>query len=240
MKTNKQSNLAITGFFLLGVGVVLFAKKIGVEFPEWLFSWEMILIVVGCYLGMKKGCRGISWLILITIGGVFLADEMRPELHIFNYAWPVVIILIGLMLLIKSLFKPSIPSNYWNDCTTQNSISEEMTSEDVLNSVTVFSGVKKVILSKNFKGGDMVSFMAGCEFNFSQADIQGKVTLNVSQVFSGVKIIVPPHWIVQSELVSVMGGFQDRRPQANTVTDPDKVLVIKGVNLLSGIDIKSF
>lgn len=236
MKTDKRQNLALAGLFLLVIGMVLFAEKIGVSFPEWLFSWEMIVIAVGCYIGIKKGCRGVSWLVLIATGGVFLLDEMRPDLNVFTFVWPVFIIAAGIYLIIKALWKPKTTDG---NCY-HASLKEESTSEDVLNSITIFSGVKKIVLSKNFQGGDMVSCMGGIEINLSQADIQGPIQINVTQVFSGIKIIVPPHWVVKSELVSVMGGFQDRRPQGNSSLDPNKVLIIKGLNLLGGIDIKSY
>src|SRR5690349_22431252 len=34
----------------------------------------------------------------------------------------------------------------------------------------VFGGIKKNVLSKNFKGGDITSFMGGSEIDLSQAD----------------------------------------------------------------------
>ena len=34
----------------------------------------------------------------------------------------------------------------------------------------------------------------GAEINFMQADIQGRVELEVNQVFGGTKLIVPAHW----------------------------------------------
>jgi hypothetical protein len=178
----------------------------------------------------------VSWLVLIGIGLVFLLDEMRPDLNVFNFVWPVFIIGAGIYLIIKAMLKPKANDGNCYHATMK----EESTSEDVLNSITIFSGVKKNVLSKNFQGGDIVSCMGGIEINLAQADIQSTVQINVTQVFSGIKIIVPPHWVIKSELVSVLGGFQDRRPQGNVNLDPNKVLIIKGLNLLGGIDIKSY
>lgn len=237
MKTDKRKNIALAGFFLLMIGVVLFVEKLGVVFPEWLFSWEVIVITIGLYIGIKRGFRGVLWIFLIGIGTGFLIDECIPSLQICQYIIPIIVILAGLLLIFKSM-----RAN--DNVTTKKGFDgcnfEESISEDVLNSVTVFSGVKKVILSKNFKGGEIVSFMGGSEINMMQADVQGKVVINISQVFSGIKFVIPPHWQVQSEIVSVMGGFQDKRPKGQNVVDEDKVLIIKGTNLLGGIEIKSF
>ncbi len=46
--------------------------------------------------------------------------------------------------------------------------------EDYIDAVTVFGGVKKNILSKNFRGGDVTTFMGGTELNLTHADIQGR------------------------------------------------------------------
>lgn len=237
MKTDKRKNIALAGFFLLMIGVVLFVEKLGVVFPEWLFSWEVIVITIGLYIGIKRGFRGIAWLVLIGIGTGFLVDECCPHFRICEYFIPIIVIAAGLLMILKSLRSSSNTNTKkeYNGCNFEESV-----SEDVLNSVTVFSGVKKVILSKNFKGGEIVSFMGGSEINMMQADIQGKVVINISQVFSGIKFVIPPHWQVQSEIVSVMGGYQDKRPKGQSLVDEDKVLIIKGTNLLGGIDIKSF
>ena len=236
MKTDKRKNIAFAGLFLLTIGVVLFAQKLGVEFPHWLFSWEIIIILIGLYLGIKKGFKGLAWIILIVIGSTFLMDECMPEFKICEFTIPIIVILAGLLMIIKSLGSSNdTPKKSLDGCVFEESI-----SEDILNSVTVFSGAKKVISSKNFKGGEIVSFMGGIEINMMQSDIQGRVTVNISQVFSGVKFIIPPHWQVQSDIVSVMGGFHDKRPKGQNVVDVDKVLIIKGTNLLGGIEVKSY
>ena len=72
-----------------------------------------------------------------------------------------------------------------------------------------------------------------------QADIKGKVRLEVVQVFGGTKIIVPANWTIHSEMVAIFGGIEDKRPpQLNSI--PDKILIIEGTSVFGGIDIKSF
>jgi predicted membrane protein len=84
-----------------------------------------------------------------------------------------------------------------------------------------------------------VNFFGGSEINLMQADIKGRVKIEVVQVFGGTKIIVPANWIVQSEMLAIFGGIEDKRPpQLNTI--PDKILIIEGTSIFGGIDIKSF
>ncbi|GEO04920.1 hypothetical protein AAE02nite_25840 [Adhaeribacter aerolatus] len=113
-------------------------------------------------------------------------------------------------------------------------------SSDFLSSTSVFGGVKKNIISKNFQGGEIVTFLGGAEINLSQADIQGRVILDVTQVLGGTKIIVPPHWDVISEVAAIFGGVEDKRFLQSGTIDHNKVLIIRGTSLLGGIDIRSY
>jgi predicted membrane protein len=115
-----------------------------------------------------------------------------------------------------------------------------VSASDFLNSTSVFGGIRKNIISKNFQGGEITTFMGGADINLSQADIQGRVVLDVTQVMGGTRIIVPPHWDVVSEVAAVFGGVEDKRfLQANAI-NPNKVLIIRGTSFMGGIDIRSF
>lgn len=98
----------------------------------------------------------------------------------------------------------------------------------------------KVISSKEFRGGEVVNAFGGCEIDLSQADIKGKVALDVVQIFGGTKIIVPADWEIQSKMVAVFGGIEDKRNPALIRTNPDKILVIEGTCIFAGVDILSY
>jgi predicted membrane protein len=66
------------------------------------------------------------------------------------------------------------------------------------------------------------------------------VVIDITQMFGGTKMIVPANWHVVPDLAAVFAGVDDKRiknPQANTT---DKVLVLKGVSLFAGVDIRSY
>lgn len=108
-----------------------------------------------------------------------------------------------------------------------------------LDTVTIFSSVKKNVFSKNFKGGDIVSVFGGAEINLTQADFQGSIAIEVVQIFGGAKLIIPPHWQIRSEMVAIFGGIDDKRPPQLTY-DEDKVVVLHGTTIFGGIEIKSY
>jgi len=117
--------------------------------------------------------------------------------------------------------------------------SKSFSSEDYIDATTVFGGIHKNILSKNFKGGDITIFMGGAELNLSQADIQGTAALDITQIMGGTKIIVPPNWEVRSQVTSVFGNIEDKR-QNISATNPDKVLIIDGSSVFGGIEIRNY
>ena len=112
-------------------------------------------------------------------------------------------------------------------------------SEDFIDSVSVFGGVRKVIMSKNFRGGEATSFMGGTELDFTQADINGTVILELTQVMGGAKLIVPANWSIKNEVNAVLGGVDDKR-QMSISPDPNKVLVLKGTAFLGGLEIRNY
>lgn len=234
---------AFGGLVLVAVGLVLLANEMGYNLPRWLFSWEMLLIVIGVYTGAKHGFQTKGWLVLVVIGGVFLIDDVFPDIHIGPLFWPIFIIVIGLFMVLtpnrhKDRYKKWEKSR---QTKTTCGTSETSTTEDFVESVSVFGGIKKHIITKNFKGGDVTCFMGGAEINMSQADFAGKVSLDVTQVFGGTKIIVPPHWEIQSEMTAVFGGIEDKRPNyKDRPASGDKILVIRGTSVFGGIDIVSY
>ncbi|MXV14182.1 LiaF transmembrane domain-containing protein [Hufsiella ginkgonis] len=131
-------------------------------------------------------------------------------------------------------------SEYGNSFSAFGKQKGAFSTEDYIDTVSVFGAVKKNMVSKNFKGGEIVNFMGGAEINLIQADFQGRIELDVTQVFGGCKIIVPPHWQIHSEMAAIFGGVEDKRPLHPDSAISDKVLVIKGTSIFGGIDIRSF
>lgn len=235
-----------TGLALIVVGGFLLADKMGVDFPSWFFTWPMILIVAGIVTGLKCGFRNFSWLIMLGIGGFFLADEVITNMDAKQYLWPVMIIGFGLIFVLRPKKKWYRANEEWNGFGKSNIPPttgfepQPVHGEDVIESVSIFSGVKKVITSKNFKGGEVVCFMGGAEYNLSQADISGTVAIEIVQVFGGTKLIVPPNWVIRSESVAIFGGIEDKRSMQPGAFDPNKILILKGVTIFGGIEIKSY
>jgi hypothetical protein len=123
--------------------------------------------------------------------------------------------------------------------TTGTSNNKSYTSEDFIDATSIFGGVHKKMVSKNFKGGDIVTIMGGTEIDLSQADFTGTARLDVTQVMGGTKIIVPAHLEVRTEVSAIFAGFEDKRQQP-AIQNPDQVLIIDGTSIFGGIELKNF
>jgi predicted membrane protein len=252
---NKKSGKTIIGFIFLAVGCVLLLKTLDLFFlPGYLFSFPMLLIIIGVYIGARKGFKKPVPFILILLGFIFLSNRILPGFDLSRFVWPMAIIGLGLWIVLKpgrnKAFSDSAGWDKRIDPVTgeetpkeaaygPSSEQENRNTEDYLNAVSIFGGVKKNIVSKKFKGGEVINFFGGSELNLMQADIQGRVKLEVTQVFGGTKIIIPSNWSIHSEMVAIFGGIEDKRLQ-NVEVNPDKVLIIDGTSVFGGIDIRSF
>lgn len=241
----------ITGLFLVLIGSAFLFNKMYPELPNWLFSWKTLLITIGLYVGVKHNFRGGGWAIPIIIGSVFLFSDNFPELSIKRYVWPIAIIAVGIFIILKPKFsrshnwsgnddpnKDPLGNNNYNKAIDEKGAS--WSHEDVIDTTNIFSGSKKINLSKNFKGGEVTNIFGGSEINLTKADLQGTAILEVTCIFGGTKLIVPPDWNIQQEAVAIFGGVDDKRPVTGLQENPSKTLIIKGTVLMGGIDIRSY
>jgi predicted membrane protein len=261
--SKKGNSRVLAGLFLLGVGVVLFMRQFGIPMPYWLFQWPMILIIIGLFIGIRHNFRGPAGFILIIIGGFFLTDSIDPDYSLKKYTGPFIVIAIGLGLIIRPRRNRNRnfydPSGYWkNDPEKKNynpppytepSQGKNFFQDDYIDSVSIFGSIRKVVVSKDFKGGDMVAIFGGNEIDFSQADITGRVVLDVTQIMGGTKLILPSNWDVKSEMVAFFGGIEDKRRPSSSVStvmggeqikSPEKVLLLQGTSIFGGIEIRNY
>jgi predicted membrane protein len=201
------------------------------------------------YRKRRREHRGaFAGLFLLLLGGVLFLQNYYPNFHFESYVWPGVLIFIGLLLIFRR--RRYDWRDEWRDQwrhewhqrrhewrgPTRNY--ESTSSEDTIDSVTGMGTVKRKVISKNFRGGDVTTIMGYTTIDLTEADIKGTVRMQVTQVMGGTKIIVPGDWEIRSEGNAVFGGFGDKREQS-TVTNPEKVLVIDGTSVFGDIQVKT-
>src|SRR6185437_4454714 len=249
-----------SGLFLLAAGFLLLAYKMGAPIPGWIFTWPVLLMVIGLFVGMKSRFHNPGAFIMILVGAVFFADQSIPGVDFHNYIVPVILIGIGFMFLFRPRGSSFTRHQHWDrrrerinrrfGMPTENGVNEPTSfaegqhgmndNAEYIDVVSVFGGIKKNIQSKNFKGGEVVSFMGGSEINFMQADIQHPIELEVNNVFGGTKLIIPSNWDVKSEISAVFGGVDDKRTFQNTVPDTNKIIRLTGSCVFGGIEVTNY
>lgn len=231
------------GLILLGVGGILLLNTLGVDLPYWLISWQMLLIVVGLAIGVSTRFRDFTWLVISGVGTFFLLGKIFPDIQVYRFILPAVFILVGLAVLYGSRGNWFSRKRKWNDDKHYGVVTEDtgpVTEDQILELIAVFGGIKKTVVNKNFRGGEVVTIFGGGEINLLNADFTGTIVIEVVHLFGGVKLIVPSHWqISTSEAVAIFGGIDDKRNTA-VPTDPTKKLIIRGTIIFGGLDVRSY
>jgi predicted membrane protein len=236
-----------TGLFMLLIGGLALARSFGVPMPAWLFTWQMLLIAIGLLIGFKKGFRDGGWFVPIIIGGAFLVNDYFLEGDLRRHIWPVILIVIGMFF----VFRPK--GRRWRDmnCGEKKTAviddpldvareKEEFSEDDFINSTCIFSGAKRVVLSKNFKGGELLNVFGGCEVDLMQADLTSPAVIDVTAIFGGATLIVPSNWAIKSEAITIFGGISDKRRFSGLQEATTKTLILKGSLIFGGMEIKSY
>lgn len=263
MYRQHRHNHIFGGLIFLAAGGLLLARRLGADIPDWLLSWPMFLITIGLVVSVKSNFKNSGGYIMILVGCAFLLTDVIPNVDMRNFIWPGVLIIIGLTFILR----PHVPmkrhdrwrrwESYehrnrrrrrWEDYEPENYAQPEQepvmpdvadTSEFVeINAV--FGGIKKIVLSKNFRGGEINTFMGGAEINLQQADIKQPVSLEVNNVFGGTKIIIPSNWDIKNEVTAVFGGVEDKRSINLPTPDVSKSIILRGTCVFGGIEIKNF
>jgi len=106
-RKNKNNRFWV-GIVFLGIGGLLYAEKIGLDVPHWVFSWQMLLIVIGAIKGIKNNFHGSSWLILMLFGGIFMWDEYVADHELKKFLIPTLFIALGVIYILK-------PKSEWRE-----------------------------------------------------------------------------------------------------------------------------
>ncbi len=113
---------------------------------------------------------------------------------------------------------------------------------DKLDDVSIFGGGQKFIISNNFQGGNVTAIFGGSELDLTRSKLApGEHVLEVVAIFGGTTLIVPKEWNVVIDVLPLFGGFSHKGLRSpNIVTNPESTLVIKGVVIFGGGEIKTY
>jgi len=233
---SKQDKRLGVGIVFIFIGALFIFSNIGLipaAMKHYIFSWQMILIVIGLFT-LAKNKNRTAGLVLVSIGVFFILPGMFgiPRIGL-GKLWPLVFVAIGAYILVRR--------NKERRNLDMPEMEKTTNSEDLLDDLNIFGGSNKNITSKNFLGGRLTAIFGGGDYNFANADLaNNEAVLDVIAIFGGHKFIVPSDWDVTIDVVSIFGGFSDKRNTLRNIqVNTNKKLVIKGLALFGGGEVRN-
>lgn len=231
MESNRSLGRAIIGIVLILIGVAFIGRTLDF-FPHYvmrhIFTWEMILIVLGLIFISTRDNKSTGWILLI-IGLVFwLPDFVHIPYGVRRLFWPTILIIVGVLIIFRST-------------SHRREISGSESSVDFIDDVAILGGGDKVITSSNFKGGKVTAIFGGSKIDLTKSELApGKNVIDMFCLFGGSTLIVPENWNVKVDVISILGGFSDKRHvRPDTTMDVGKEIVIKGFAMFGGGEVKN-
>jgi predicted membrane protein len=223
------------GVLLIIVGLIALGNVFDIipyDVKRIIISWQMLLIAIGV-ISLINNRSVVPGVILIAIGAFSLMNQYWefPE-HWRHAFWPLVLLVFGVYLIIA-------PPRYLRNWSKPGKNGD---NRDFIDEVAVFSGGDRIITSQNFQGGRILSIFGGSKINLMNAKLaEGPQVLDTLSIFGGSNVIVPAGWTVKVEVVAIFGGFSDKRERMiNLVYDQNTMLVIKGMAIFGGGEVKSY
>lgn len=226
------------GFLVAAIGLIILINS-----KKKLLGVIILFIGMGIILGNIPGVNGgIIFPMLLILFGIYIVFRNRV-----GHNKPII---AGHAIHIKDPLAPNdplaAPSNetFTNDANAQANFNQtkETINQDVLDEIAVFGGGHKTFNTANFMGGNITAVFGGFEIDLSNCKLaSGENVLDVLAVFGGCEIIVPRDWNIVINVTPLFGGFSNKvRRDPNFVPDPSRVLVIKGLVMFGGGEIKSY
>lgn len=192
----------IFGFIILGLGVLLLLRKLGIFFPGWLLSWPMILIAIGLVVSIKHQFRSLFGGIMLFLGVYFLLDrEFAFDFGIERYILPIGLIILGIYLITQKQKEKRIMENVQDQIrnksfkSTDSASSGESSAEGFADSSSTGTSQKPPI-----------SGVSGTSFSDR---------INIDAVFSGVNKRVLSKNFQGGKLTAAFGGVDLDLTQAD-------------------------
>jgi predicted membrane protein len=223
----------ILGGLVILAGILLVLKNIGAlpwQISDIVFSWQMLLIVIGI-ISISRRNNFVPVVILIAIGSYFLIPEFTNTPELFSkFFWGGILMLLGVMIILRTMTYKGL----------RHSPVIDGNSQDYVDEIAIFGGSEKRMTTKNFRGGRITSIFGGSTIDFSDSKLaEGTNELDILSVFGCFKIIVPVDWTIKIETMSILGGITDKRSRY-TDDASGRVLIVKGVSIFGGGEIKNY
>jgi len=218
----------VIGLIVMGMGVLFFLGTMGVIEVRsvWRF-WPAAFVAIGLVKALTPGgaAARVFGVIIALFGGLLLLDRLEYIHFAWNRMWPLALVFLGIAIVWRALAGDSPGPRAEDGSAT-------------VNTVAIMSGVNRRSTSPAFRGGEITALMGGAEIDLLQATPtpEGAV-LELFAMWGGIEIQVPGDWTVENRVTPLLGGAEDSRKVVGT--DPTKRLILKGMAIMGGVEIKN-
>jgi predicted membrane protein len=210
----------VLGLTVMIAGLVLALDNLGVVDGGLFFRyWPLAFVILGLLkltapLGQRSG--GIVFLLLGVVLLAFTSGLMNFQR------------LVALLLLLVG------GSIAWRALRPQPPHTEPRSGVDV---IAILGGRKEVNSSPDFRGGQALAVMGGCEVDLRRATlVREEVVFDIFAFWGGVVVHVPEEWEVDNRINAILGGIEDK---THGVRDGQQRLVLTGTVIMGGAEVKS-
>ncbi len=181
----------------------------------------------------------MAWAFMLIGAGVLFLLRNLDILHVTaRLVWPLLLVGLGVLMLTRALSSHglSVADGAWG---AHHDLAE---SDNIVREWTTFGGVKRVVHSQDFQGGEVMSVFGGIELDLRTAQIIARdrpVVIDANTTFGGIEIRVPETWRVAVRGVGIFGGYEDKTLRARQVDPQGPLLVITGYAVFGGVVVES-
>lgn len=222
----------VVGGVIVAIGAVLLLDNMGIirAHDFWRF-WPLGLVALGLARMTEGRPATLIWGGFIAVVGVLIfLDTLDIILFNFSLIWPLAIILFGVSMLWKAIDRHKVCDGV------------EVTDSSQVNLFAVFSGGRRRIDSRDFRGCDVLAIFGGFHIDLKNAVIPDgqKAVVDVNAVFGGVEIDIPENWTVTMSGMGFFGGFEDKTMPPKVVDgQAPPELIITGYAVFGGASVRN-
>lgn len=208
----------IWGSLILSAGLIFWLDRLGrLEARDWLAWWPVALFAGALADVARRHWAGAAmW---AGFGTYFLLGRLGYEMPRFRELiglWPLLISAAGVTLIVHTLRAGGDASRF--------------------RAFAVMAGNQVSIGSEEFRGGQALAVMGGCEIDLDSArSTSGDATIDVLAFWGGIDIRVPRGWTVVNRVAPILGGFEDKTSAA---VPGGPRLVVRGAAIMGGVEVK--
>jgi predicted membrane protein len=218
----------ILGLLLLLIGGALLLDNLGLMNAYYIVRlWPVALILIGlsCLFQSERAAGRAACFFWIFIGTWLLLGNLHVfRLHLWDL-WPLPFIVAGTYLM-------------WQSLGGHRAVADGGSLDSSFSALALLGGVTRKINSRQFKGGEATALLGGCKIDLRDADIADEeAVIHAVAFWGGIELVVPEGWSVVNRIFPIMGAAEDQTRPSTTTTP--KRLVIRGIAIMGGIEIKN-